>query len=265
MVDEITELVERLSNPNLAELDVITWGAPVPTFGNLEGAKIATLGLNPSNKEFVDNSGNELIGNARRFHTLSSLGLEAWEDVQPCHLNSIVELCNEYFLRNPYDGWFKRLDYLISGTSLSYYFPSSGACHLDLIPYATTTKWGELTNWQRNTLLKEYGDILGELLRKSSIRLLVLNGKSVLDNFNKISDVNYEITLMEDWCLPRKDSTGVPGFSYEGICRNIGGVSLDEPLCVLGFNHNIQSSYGITTAIQESIRKWIATKSASFL
>lgn len=264
MVDEITELVDRLSDPKLLKLDVITWGAPVPTFGNLDGAKIATLGLNPSNKEFVDNGGNELMGNDRRFHTLNSLGLDAWEDAQPSHLNSIVELCNEYFSRNPYDGWFKRLDYLISGTSMSYYFPSSGACHLDLIPYATSTKWGELTNWQRNTLLEQYGDILGELLRKSSIKLLVLNGRSVLDNFNKISDVNYEVTLMDEWCLPRK-STGVLGFAYEGTCKIIGGVPLNQPLHILGFNHNIQSSYGITTGVQESIRKWIASKSANFL
>lgn len=261
----VEELIERLSNPRLKELDVITWGSPVPTFGNLKQAKIATLGLNPSNKEFVDNEGKELIGEERRFHTLKSLSLKSWEEALPSDIASIIQLCNEYFYRNPYDNWFKRLDFLISGTSMSYYFPSSSACHLDLIPFATSTKWGDLANWQKSELLEQYGDTLGELLRQSSIKVLILNGKSVLENFQKVSNIKYDVTEMAEWTLPRRGCEGVTGLAYEGTCTSIGGVPLNDAILVLGFNHNIQSSYGITSKVQQAIRKWIASKAANYL
>lgn len=257
MINEVVDLVERMKDSDLSELDIITWGSPVPSFGNLSNSKIATLGLNPSNKEFLDNDGSELSGLERRFHTLNSLGITGWGEATVAHYQSILQLCNDYFSRNPYDAWFKRLDYLISGTALSYYFPANGACHLDLIPFATSTKWGELSNWQKATLLSRYSDLLGTLLKNSKIKVLILNGKSVIDNFLKISNADIKIERMHDWDLPRKDSEGVPGYSYQGIVNNIGGVTLDDELYIFGFNHNIQSSYGVTTSVQSSIRNWI--------
>jgi len=257
MINEVVDLVERMKDPVLSELNIITWGSPVPSFGNLSNSRLATLGLNPSNKEFLDNNGSELSGIERRFHTLNSLGISHWEQATDSHYESILQFCNEYFSRNPYDAWFKRLDYLISGTTLSYYFPSSGACHLDLIPFATSIKWGELSHWQRSTLLNRYSDLLGALLKNSNIKVLVLNGKSVIDNFLKISDTDIQIERKEEWDLPRKDSDGIPGYAYKGSVKNVGGIDLDEEVFVFGFNHNIQSSYGVTANVQLGIRNWI--------
>src|SRR5574337_132908 len=175
MTQELSALVERLNDPQLFQASVIPWGSPVPSFGNLSSSKIATLGLNPSNREFVDEKGHELNGASRRFHTLNSLGLREWSEVTEKHLNLILDFCQNYFSRNPYDGWFKRLDYIISGTSMSYYFPSGEACHLDLIPYATACKWTDLNPNQRSLLLDLTGDTLGLLLKDSPVELLVLN------------------------------------------------------------------------------------------
>lgn len=69
----LSDLIENLDNPYLQTLSVIPWAAPIISFGDLSKSKIATLGLNPSNREFVDSSGNELLGFNRRFHTLQSL------------------------------------------------------------------------------------------------------------------------------------------------------------------------------------------------
>src|SRR5690348_5636215 len=80
MNEELSILVSRLNDPIVSENEVIHWGCPVPSFGNLSTAKIATLGLNPSNREFVDKNGRELDGVHRRFHTLNSLGLSKWSD-----------------------------------------------------------------------------------------------------------------------------------------------------------------------------------------
>jgi hypothetical protein len=265
MIEEVYNLVKRLSDPKIGELDIITWGAPVPSFGNLATSKIATLGLNPSDKEYVDNSGKELSYGERRFHTLTSLGINNWSDANETHFKSIVELCNEYFSRNPYDNWFKRLDYLISGTSFSYYFPSSGACHLDLIPFATNTKWAKLSSDQKTKLLKEHGDLLGMLLKNSSVKLLILNGKTVIESLKRISDVTYDLTHMVDWTLPRKGTEGIFGYAYQGVINCVGGVILEDKVHVLGFNHNIQSSFGVTTQVQTSIRNWITKTAESLL
>lgn len=261
MTIALLDLIGRLSDPRLQEADIITWGSPIISFGNLSRSKIATLGLNPSNREFVDVGGMELSGEHRRFHTLSSLGLRSWSDADEKHAILIAELCDEYFNRNPYDAWFKKLDFLISGTSMSYYFPSGEACHLDLIPFATSNKWAKLTSDQRNLLLKMSSDTLGLLLKNSEIKLLVLNGKTVVDHLKRISNVNLKETTMPNWTLPRKDSIGIVGYAYSGIITSIGGVKLTQELQVLGFNHNIQSSFGVTTLVQNAIRSWITIKS----
>lgn len=174
-------LVRCLDHQALSWTNIIPWSSPVPSFGDVSKSTVATLGINPSNREFVDISGKELDGNARRFHTLTSLGLSRWTDANAQHLSLIIDACRMYFCRNPYDRWFKRLDWIISGPRSSYYHDLNKACHLDLIPYATACKWTELTPKQRRALLAAAGNALGLLLRDSPVRLLVLNGQCVVE------------------------------------------------------------------------------------
>src|SRR5262245_26916409 len=109
----VSALLKRLDEESLTDCGVIPWSSPVLSFGDLAGARVATLGLNPSNREFVDGDGNELDGRARRFHTLKSLGLASWSDARPRDLALIAESFRSYFAVNPYDTWFKRLDNLL--------------------------------------------------------------------------------------------------------------------------------------------------------
>lgn len=228
------------------------------SFGDLAAARVATLGLNPSNREFVDGDGNELDGASRRFHTLKSLGLATWSDARPRDLSLIAESCRAYFATNPYDTWFRRLDKVIAGLKVSYYSTLFGACHLDLVPYATAAKWTELTRQQRQLLLTMAGDTLGPLLRDSPIRVLILNGSSVVEHFERAAAMELERTVMPEWTLRREAGQGVVGTAYSGVVRSVGGASLGRDVLVLGFNHNIQSSFGVTTHVTEAIREWIA-------
>jgi hypothetical protein len=237
---------------------VIPWGAPVPSFGDLATSTVATLGLNPSNREFVDEEGNELDGLDRRFHSLHSLGLSSWEDTSASHLRMILESCRNYFRCNPYDRWFKRLDDVVSATGTSFYNESKTACHLDLIPYATAIKWTELTGWQRSTLLSSVGDVLALLLRDSPVRILLLNGSSVAEHLEKVSGMCLERREARSWTLPRHTTSDVTGLSYRGVLRSLGGVKLPRDILVLGYNHNIQSSFGVTTNVVAAIRQWVA-------
>jgi hypothetical protein len=273
MYATLASLVDQLAGPALSRMQVIPWGAPVPAFGDPSTARVATLGLNPSNREFVDNAGRELEGRARRFHTLASLGLTRWDEADARHLELVLQSCRRYFHRNPYDRWFRKLDQLLVGTGASYYAGtrastgdrSSVACHLDLIPYATRRRWMELTARQRACLLERPGDALGALLRDSPIRILVLNGQSVVDYFEALTDVRLDRHERVEWTLPRRAGALVQGVSYWGIVQTVGGVDLGRDLLVLGYNHNIQSSFGVTSGAVSSIAAWVGGAAADWL
>jgi hypothetical protein len=262
MIKALQELIKLLDDPRVGTSSVISWAAPVPSFGAIDTAEVATLGLNPSNREFVGKDDRELEGAERRFHTLKSLKLSRWNQIEERHLDLIEESCRDYFRRNPYETWFGELESLLEGIDASYYGSSllkatRHACHLDLIPFATECKWVDLSPKERAQLLDVSKDSLGLLMKNSKVNTLVLNGTTVIENLQKICGIELGRSLMADWTLPRKSGLGVPGFAYSGVISNIGGVPLGREVRVLGFNHNIQSSHGVTTKVKVAIRNWL--------
>lgn len=263
--DTLSLLIKRVNRSSMSRSSIIPWSCPVPSFGDESNSSVATLGLNPSNREFVDESGRELDGHMRRLHTLKSLGLTCWNDATSRHFDLIVESCRKYFHANPYDGWFRSLDRIISGADVSYYHESRKACHLDLIPYATTCKWTDLTSTQRSLLLALASDTLGLVMRQSPIRLLILNGRTVVENMQRVCGVTFKTRVMRNWTLPRKNGVGVDGIAYQGVVSEVAGVKLQRQVLILGFNHNIQSSFGVTTKVTEAIRAWVASEAKGVL
>lgn len=253
------QLTGTIESAGIEKLSVIPWACPVPYFGNLDAAKLATVGLNPSNREFVNANGDELSGNERRFPTLASLGLQRWSEASEEQLNAIDNACSRYFFGNPYDGWFRALDKLIVGSDHSFYGMFAEACHLDLCPFATATKWGELSAASRQTLLEAGGDFLGSLIASSDIRALILNGQTVIRTFEALCQIKLETLRMDDWTLPRTRGDGVSGFSYFGKLSRIGNLPLNREVLILGYSHNIQSSFGVTSKVRESIGSWITS------
>ncbi len=260
-MDEITKNIiwERLKNESLYS-ETIAWSAPVISFGDVTKSIIATIGINPSNREFESLNGVELKGAERRFHTLNSLKIKTWRNLDSNHYNRINKYCFNYFIRNPYDAWFKKLDYIISGTAKSYYFPSQQACHLDLIPWATSKKWSDINKGTQSSLLLSSGNFLGEILRNSDVKVLVLNGQTVVTNLEKIANRKLSRTEVLEWRLKRRRGNDVKGYKYEGSINQIGGIYLGKKIRVLGFNYNIQSSYGLTKEVMLEIRNWITNE-----
>ncbi|MBZ5875516.1 hypothetical protein [Chromohalobacter israelensis] len=240
-----------------SNLEIIEWASPIPYFGDPSKAEIATVGLNPSNREFVSTEGFELTGSERRFQTLDSLEISSWELAKKDHLYKIYTSCTEYFFNNPYDGWFKALDKILGSTSFSFYSSLFHACHLDLIPYATEKKWAYLSTSQKAELLKVSKSFLGETVKNSPIEILILNGKTVVDTFSKMTDISLRAYRKEEWTLPRNSGSGVSGVAYEGELSTISGIPMGRKIKVLGYNHNIQSSFGVTTEVRSHIQAWI--------
>lgn len=253
------ELIERLVHSLPPCPRLIRWSCPVLSFGDAMSSRIATVGLNPSNREFVDAAGRELGGTARRFHTLSSLGLDRWLQAERKHARLIWESCAHYFQGHPYNAWFRQLDVLLADTEISYYGKRGRACHLDITPFATSCKWTELAAQQRASLLAGAGTTLADVIRESEIEVLILNGRSVVDRFQESAGVRLATSRMSSWDL-RRGASRVPGRAYWGLTKELAGTALGREVAVLGFNHNIQSSFGVTNEVRRSIRQWIGQR-----
>jgi hypothetical protein len=254
-----TTSLYRLARGDVDAHPVMRWTCPVPYFGRLQQSTVATLGINPSNREFVDVTGHELAGVHRRFPTLGSLDLPTWADASSVDVTAIVSACDDYFVGNPYQRWFDTLDALLRPVGASYYSIERPAAHLDLVPYATDVKWGALRPEHRRALLDCGKDLLGALLRDSSVELLVLNGASVARQFEQVAGVELGREYRSAWDLPRRGRERVRGVAYFGRVDHIGSVDLGRSIAVAGFNHNLQSSFGVTKRAMEAIARWIGT------
>lgn len=264
LLDEIGSLVDILRSGDLDESGVIPWASPVISFGSPINAKLATLGLNPSNLEFQGRGGVPLNPPLNRFETLYSLQAVNWGAVGDSDIDRIWKACENYFDRNPYGRWFNRLERLLVDTSASYYSKlAHSACHLDLSPFATERKWSALTSSQRAALLNAGTSALVRTIRASDIRVLVLNGSSVIREFNRLGiGGSISSAIVPEWSL---QGGKVAGISYFGRLSELMGIKLDRELVVLGYNHNIQSTFGVTSRVTASIANWIAEKTAEAL
>lgn len=245
--------MDVLASGDLMSSDVIPWSSPIVSFGDAGRATVATVGLNPSNREFVNQDGEELAGASRRFETLASLRLKGWRSARASHVERVVDSCRGYFQNNPYDRWFGRLEFLFAG-KVSYYDRHAVACHLDISPFATARKWGDLLPCQQRGLVATTGHALGLVLRESRISLLILNGQGVRRFFELGSTSGLTASPARGWTLSRRNGREVPGYWYEGEVESFGGVPLGRGVRVVGFNHNIQSSFGVTRQALHAIR-----------
>lgn len=249
-IDMVEHLLYEQKNMNLQEL--IGWSCPVPLFGNLASARIATIGLNPSSSEFVDRDGRELEAPVRRLSTLSSLHLASWDDAEEEHLYAVIDSYTNYFSKNPYRRWFDVLDRLLAQTSTSYY-GSANACHLDLVAHATTTKWGALPTRVSKEMMTQGRNSFLHLLKSSDVRLVVLNGMAVVRAFQNLLGVNLEAEVREEWNLPRIRGGEVRGYAFTADMREAGKVDFGRSIKVVGYNHNLQSSFGVSRSVVEKI------------
>lgn len=257
LLNTVRDLATRLDGPIIPDADILRWASPIPVFGDLVRSRVATVGLNPSIFEFVDRNGHELDGKARRFHTLSSLNLRRWSEAEDCHFLKLLETYLKYFQRNPYDSWFRQLDFIIRDTGTSYYGANAGACHLDLVPYATNSKWSNLTSQQRAVLVRLSSGFLLDLINASQLRVLILNGRSVVELFAELFGTTFVASAKAGWDLRRQGRSRVSGYSYFAKLAKLLGRPLVKPIVLIGFNHNLQSSFGISLAIRSRIRDWI--------
>lgn len=183
---QVMEKITHMTPP--IDAGVIAGTTPVVSFGDFTTARIATLGINPSSKEFM--SGEKFIqGESKRL---------ADDEHGKANAVDIWFGCQNYFRgANAYWPWFGALEELLKGVGASY--KDGSACHLDLSPWATFPAYGQLTPTQQSNLLKHDAEFLDWQIIESPIKKVLFNGasvhKTISDSRNfylqKIGEIKY--------------------------------------------------------------------------
>ena len=211
---EIPDYIQqRIRRPIPADSYVLPGSTPVVAFGNARTATVATLSLNPSWREFLDTSGNELVENDRRLATHGVLGTSDLANAPASKIEQVLQNCDSYFQRNPYGEWFDKLEQVLQGCKASYY--DGSACHLDLVQWATKPTWGNLRPQEiRNRLISADADFVRQQLTNESVKLLLANGKSVIDQLRR----RYGARLMEVDGIRTYNTRFLVGTLFHNVC-----------------------------------------------
>jgi hypothetical protein len=209
----------------------------VVAFGYFLSARVATLAINPSRKEFQYNDGGLRQEGDRRFETLDSLeGLQSLEDCSDEVVDRVISGCCRYFEVKPYWRWFRPLQrFILPAVNASYVLGT--ACHLDLVQWATDPTWGGLTGAVREELLREDLPFLVNQLARHHVGLLLINGRTAVEQFELASNVHLDEVEPLRWSWR---STAFFVGTYHGAR-------------VIGWSTNLQGQRGLTNVVRDAI------------
>ena len=125
----------------------LSFFSPIVSFGNITEARVITVGINPSYREFCEQDGSELPINRRRF-----IHSEAGR-----YDRSQLESQFSYFDVKPYKLWFCPVDDLLMAAGASYFSRNGGfvkAAHTDIrSPFPSKPAWGDLAKESPKVLM----------------------------------------------------------------------------------------------------------------
>ena len=175
----LATLYQRLRRPPRAHS--VAGSLPVLFFGDLFSAQITTVGINPSDQEYLDGQGSELDGAARRFETLSSLHASSRQTLTNAQCAQAIATMRSYFARSStVYRWFRSLERVLVG--MGYTYSKGQIAHLDLVQEATTPTWSALERLHRteaDNLLTDDLPFLQWQIAKFPLRAVICNGMTV--------------------------------------------------------------------------------------
>lgn len=148
----------------------LSGACPVLWFGNIDDIDqvsdfVMTVGINPSDKEFLDDKGKKL--SKCRF------------DYPNLDTPTLIKAYNEYFSKNPYLAWFgdpeekKGVEAALNYLDASYYNTSYKykAVHFDWFPFPTSDKFSDIKDSDKKFVDKTI-DGLGKEIIDTAIDVL---------------------------------------------------------------------------------------------
>lgn len=233
--------IAHVARPIPLGLGVIEKSVPISCFGEFESAKVATLSLNPSYREFTDSKGTHLVGPNQRLTSRHHLGVESNSVLSSDQAREVISSLRNYFKQKPYMPWFSKLEtWALPAFGASYL--NGTAAHLDLSQWATNPIWNKLSDVQKQELLKYDLPFLKEQLRAGKFETVLLNGKRVISELQNLGLVSLRETDVSE-------IAGTKIMFYEGVSGSTR---------FLGWNWYLQSA--IATEIRKEIFRWLKTK-----
>ncbi|MGH2532607.1 MAG: hypothetical protein ACRDJW_09900 [Thermomicrobiales bacterium] len=166
---------------------------PILFFGDLLTARIATVGLNPSRREYTDKRDRELDGPQRRFETLRSLGATDRAILSPEQCNKAVATMRAYYRPSgPAYSWFAPLVRVVRGMGFEY--ATGDVAHLDLVQEATDPTWSALNAKHPDEALAlrtADGPFLRWQMEAFPLNVLVCNGRTVFDGVCQLTEAEF--------------------------------------------------------------------------
>lgn len=179
MEESLTNRIYSLvKEPIQGGLSITQKSTPIPFFGNLESAKVCTISLNPSDREFLDSKGSLL--NKKRLYDRDLLKKEDDESLTEADAKKVVDGCEKYFENNPYRLWFNKMDYFLKSFESTYSYYSKTAVALDLAQWATTPKWSSLSEYVRSELLSKGIPFLKDILEYKKFDFIFFEWKNCI-------------------------------------------------------------------------------------
>lgn len=90
------------------------------------------------------------------------------------------------------------------------------------------------------------------------MKIIILNGQSVIRQFQMLVPDRLDKVEMPAWDLMRRRGENIQGYAYRTKVKLIGDIDLRKDVVVLGYNHNIQSSFGVTKEVMSNISHWLS-------
>jgi uracil-DNA glycosylase len=170
---------------------------PVLFFGDLFSARIATVGLNPSDQEFTDARGALLTGARQRLATLPALGAVGRASLTDAQCDEAIDWMRRYFDdgKPQYAPYFNHVRRLLAGFGAS--LTNGTAVHFNLVQEATHPKWSDMrkTEPEEHTRLLDADlPFLEWQVRSFPIDVVICTGKTVSDHVRMRLDVAVEET-----------------------------------------------------------------------
>lgn len=219
---------------------------PVLFFGDLPAARAATVGINPSRREYTDGQGQELTGLQRRFETLQSLGAADRSGLTPAQCDRAIATMRAYFRPGgPAYSWFAPLARVLRGMGLDY--ATGEVAHLDLVQEATDPTWSTLVATdptEAEALRAADAPFLRWQIDAFPLHLLVCNGRTVLDAVRRLTGAE---TVSEGRAAR---------LIWQLAVATVGG----RTLSIVGWNIPLLRPTGLTGAGQTALGEQLAAR-----
>ena len=222
MIEE-SVFIDRIRRPAPEGLPIVPISFPVTSFGDVNCARVLTVGLNPSSNEFMTKGNKAVLAEgAKRFVDRESLGSALGEIPTPAEAQRILESNNKYFANGNHYEWFDKMEATVLNPMGYSYFDGTAA-HVDVVQWATHPLWSGLDDQMfSDELIAPELDFLRKILTGRTYDYVLFNGKKVYEFFR-----DYKLFQLDELTVLK---TG------NGTTRFWTGVTFGSPLLSWSMN-----------------------------